>query len=376
MIEVTHPNEYSTIIQADVMDGLGTLASGSVHCTNSSLPYWGLRDYGLPPRIWRSVSYVPVAGTVPIVVPEMTCCLGLEPTPETFIGHLIDVFREVHRVLRDDGVLFVNLGDCFATGAGSVGECPGGGAQGDAWNGHRGSRGGSKKQRHTGAAVGPLIQPNRMPIGIPAGNLVGIPSRFAMAMQADGWILRQVITWAKVSPMPESIFGWRWVRCRIKVGSSERASDKKGDERTGQKPHGDRDGADFASQAKYSPCPGCSKCSPNDGWILRKGSWRPTTSSEPIFMFVKSYRYFCDGDGSKEDAVGGTPGNKTHKGKAAYESGDKHMRTKVGLCDMGPVENRNMRSVWSAGGRMFRLRDDLTPEQRQMVLGRLAGRVD
>jgi len=116
------------------------------------------------------------------------------------------VFREVRRVLKDDGTVWLNLGDCYATGAGKVGDCPGGGVQGDNWKGHRGSRGGSAKQPHTGAAIGPMTQPNRMPlVGLKPKDLVGIPWRVAFALQADGWWLRSDIVWAKKNCMPESV---------------------------------------------------------------------------------------------------------------------------------------------------------------------------
>jgi len=85
-------------------------------------------------------------------------------------------------------------------------ERPGGGEQGDAWNGHRGSRGGSAKQPHTGSAIGPMTQPNRMPQpGLKPKDLCGIPWRVAFALQSDGWWLRSDIVWSKPNPMPESV---------------------------------------------------------------------------------------------------------------------------------------------------------------------------
>lgn len=90
-------------------------------------------------------------------------------------------------MLRKDGTCWVNMGDCYATGAGAVGKCPGGGSQGTAW-------------------TGPVTQPNRMPqAGLKPKDLVGQPWRLAFALQADGWYLRQDIIWHKPSPMPESV---------------------------------------------------------------------------------------------------------------------------------------------------------------------------
>lgn len=115
--------------------------------------------------------------------------LGLEPTPEMWVANLVAVFEEVRRVLRDDGSLWLNLGDCYATGAGKVGESPGGGAQGEAW-----------KER------APMTAPNRMPIaGLKPKDLVGLPWRAAFALQAAGWYLRSDIIWSKPNPMPESV---------------------------------------------------------------------------------------------------------------------------------------------------------------------------
>ena len=151
------------LLIGDALTVLATLPAESVHCVVTSPPYWGLRDYG-------------VAGQV-----------GIEETPEAFVAVMVEIFREVRRVLRQDGTLWLNLGDSYATGAGKVGNHPGGGVQGDNWH-------------------GPTTQPNRMRIaGLKAKDLIGIPWRVAFALQADGWYLRQDIIWAKTNPMPESI---------------------------------------------------------------------------------------------------------------------------------------------------------------------------
>src|SRR5206468_8387430 len=108
--------------------------------------------------------------------------LGLEPNPDMFVQHLVLVFEEVRRVTRRDGTLWLNLGDSYGTGSGAVGERPGGGAQGDKWKGYRRGRNGHEgKHRYAdGTAVGPAIQPNRMPVpGLKPKDLVGIPWRVA-----------------------------------------------------------------------------------------------------------------------------------------------------------------------------------------------------
>jgi len=151
------------IIEGDAMGVLKTLDIESVQCVVTSPPYWGLRDYGHDGQ------------------------LGLEKAPEEYVKRMVAIFREVRRVLRIDGTCWVNMGDCYATGAGRVGACPGGGAQGNEWK-------------------GPTTQPNRMPIfGLKPKDLVGMPWRLAFALQADGWWLRSDIIWHKPNPMPESV---------------------------------------------------------------------------------------------------------------------------------------------------------------------------
>jgi DNA modification methylase len=163
--------------------------------------------------------------------------LGLEPTPELYIEHMVSIFQEVRRVLTNDGTLWLNMGDCYATGGGKVGEHPGGGEQGARWKGDvnqprdakrdyrgerlangrgdqpailrkktRATRDGTHAGKHTTiTAMGPMTQPNRMPIaGLKPKDLVMMPARLALALQADGWWLRRDIIWSKPNPMPES----------------------------------------------------------------------------------------------------------------------------------------------------------------------------
>jgi DNA modification methylase len=149
----------------DCRDLLRAMPDASAQCVVTSPPYFGLRDYGVGGQI------------------------GLEATPDAFVAQMVDVFREVRRVLKDDGVLFLNLGDSYATGGGKVGNCPGGGVQGEAW-----------KER------GVMTPANRMPLpGLKPKDLIGVPWRVAFALQADGWWLRQDIVWSKPNPMPESV---------------------------------------------------------------------------------------------------------------------------------------------------------------------------
>jgi DNA modification methylase len=185
------------IRQGDALTLLREMPAGSVRCVVTSPPYWGLRDYGIPPSTWPD---------------GWVGCLGLEPTPQLYVDHVVAVFREVRRALADDGTLWLNLGDSYATGAGKVGDCPGGGEQGDRWSGAA-SGGVLDRSGHEGkhgyattAGTGRTTQPNRMPLpGLKPKDLVGVPWRVAFALQADGWYLRSDIIWAKPNPMPESV---------------------------------------------------------------------------------------------------------------------------------------------------------------------------
>ncbi len=154
--------ERCRIIHADVLAGLRQLPNESVHCVITSPPYWGLRDYG-------------VSGQ-----------LGLEPAPEAHICAMLEVFREVWRVLRRDGTLFLNYGDCYA---GNVN----GRSAADTKLLSDDDRTFRDKPFGT---VGNGLKPK---------DLVGMPWRVALALQADGWYLRSASPWVKRSAMPESV---------------------------------------------------------------------------------------------------------------------------------------------------------------------------
>jgi DNA modification methylase len=151
------------VLQGDCREILATLPDCSVDCCVTSPPYWGLRDYGCAGQI------------------------GLEPTPELYVWHTVLIFREVRRVLREDGTLWLNLGDSYA---------------------NDGKRGGSTGGKHVAALHGATNcgrRKERGQTGLKPKDLVGIPWRVAFALQADGWYLRQDIIWSKPNPMPESV---------------------------------------------------------------------------------------------------------------------------------------------------------------------------
>lgn len=165
------------ILQGDCRERLKELADGSVHCCVTSPPYFGLRDYG-------------VAGQI-----------GLEPTPDEFVAQLVEVFREVRRVLRGDGTCWINLGDSYAGSWGNYGaKNRGKGKQREIANGsqaHQKAYDGLEGWRPpTAGNLGPGLKPK---------DLIGIPWMVAFALRADGWYLRQDIIWAKPNPMPESM---------------------------------------------------------------------------------------------------------------------------------------------------------------------------
>ena len=151
------------ILQGNCLETLSSLEEKSVNTCVTSPPYWGLRDYGTDDQ------------------------LGLEETPEKFVENLVNVFREVRRVLRDDGTVWLNLGDSYAGPKGN----------------NRGEGAGGGQER--GELLGFDNIKTKVPKGLKQKDLVGIPWRVAFALQADGWYLRQDIIWHKPNPMPESV---------------------------------------------------------------------------------------------------------------------------------------------------------------------------
>lgn len=178
-----------TIYQGDSRLILSQLEDESVHCSVTSPPYFSLRDYGAKPSEWPEVSYSPMPGLPEITIPAQSAALGLETTPEAYVGHLVLVFREVYRVLRDDGVLWLNLGDTYASG--EVGRHDS--VQGRQINGKPVTSKFATRQRRN------------LQTGIPRKNLLGIPFRVAFALQADGWYLRCDVLWQKKNGMRESV---------------------------------------------------------------------------------------------------------------------------------------------------------------------------
>jgi len=218
------------LLTGDCRDVLATLPAESVHCVVTSPPYWGLRDYGIPPTVWggdakcehvwrKEITSRPNAGGgKPMFsvhgggdstqrdgsqwakengrTSTSAFCRcgawrgahGLEPTIDLYCRNAVEVFRAVHRVLRPDGTLWLNLGDSY------------GAQKGNGFNTNAYTGGGNRVQRMQ-AEHGDI----NVKTGLKPKDLCGIPWRVAFALQADGWWLRQDIVWHKVNPMPESV---------------------------------------------------------------------------------------------------------------------------------------------------------------------------
>ena len=217
-----YQDEAITVYQGDVRQLLAELPESSVDCCVTSPPYWGLRDYGIPPQVWggdpgcrhdwnrmeggRGKEVLPFEDSAlrsPVsakdghraATEEGSFCsrcgawrghLGLEPTPDLYVEHMVDVFREVRRVLKPSGTLWLNLGDCYNAGTTA-------------------RRQPSLDRVGYWQAAGSMGDRRVKADGLKPKDLVGIPWRVALALQSDGWYLRADIVWAKPNPMPESI---------------------------------------------------------------------------------------------------------------------------------------------------------------------------
>jgi len=285
------------IITGDCRNALATLDARSVHTCVTSPPYFGLRDYGHAGQI------------------------GLEHTPDDFVAEIVAVFRDVRRVLRDDGTLWLNLGDSYA---GSWGAQSRRVTDSDdvSWHGSQ-----IKNHPKRASGTGSIRQP-----GLKAKDLMGIPWRVAFALQADGWYLRQDIIWSKPNPMPESVTD----RCT------------KAHEYMFLLSKGPR--YYFDAEAIAEPLAEASVQRLAQNVEAQTGSERVPGKTNGAMKAVGGRR-----------AVG----NKTHKGTSAYEAGDEKLRTKAGLVDFAERERakveagdligtRNKRSVWTVATQPFK----------------------
>lgn len=158
---IHYQDETITLHHGDALEVLRSMPDQDVDCIVTSPPYFGLRDYGVDGQI------------------------GAEASPAEFVAAMVAVFREARRVLADDGTLWLNLGDSYASDS--------------KWGGSTGGKHAASLHGSTGVGRGKRIT------GLPDKNLIGIPWRVAFALQDDGWILRNDIIWSKPNAMPESV---------------------------------------------------------------------------------------------------------------------------------------------------------------------------
>lgn len=211
---IYHETEHGTLYNGEVLDILRLLPDESVNCCVTSPPYWGLRDYGTAEWVGGdaecdhkhhyarndggrenvngfhgsssadsnkgAINYKDTCPKCGAIRKDQQ--LGLERTPEEYVARMVEIFREVRRVLRKDGTLWLNLGDSYNGSGGAGGDYNAGGIK-------------EGQPKYNGRNTGSL-KPK---------DLVGIPWRVAFALQADGWYLRQDIIWHKPNPMPESV---------------------------------------------------------------------------------------------------------------------------------------------------------------------------
>lgn len=288
------------IREGDVLERLAEMPESSVDCVVTSPPYFGLRDYGTAQwvggdpqcdhkqkRGTQGQSGQRADRTHTETVPYRSFCgkcgaerfdkqIGLEETPEQFVWALTDVFREVRRVLKPEGTLWVNIGDSYAANRGY--QVPDG------------------KYKDVGNA-----KASRVPDGLKPKDLIGIPWMLAFALRADGWYLRSEIIWHKVNPMPESVRD-RPTKAHEQIFLLSRSLHYWYDADAIK----ERGSAD--THARYA-----RGRSEDHKWA----DGGPGGQS-----IARSFEHM---------ATRHLPGNKTHKGVTAYENGDERHRTKAGL---------------------------------------------
>lgn len=271
-----------SVLVGDCRAILRSLPSESVQCCVTSPPYWGLRDYGHADQI------------------------GQEATPELFVQTMVEVFREVRRVLKDDGTCWLNLGDSYAAGKS--------GRTDDGTDSQTSTLGPNRCGLPNNSGAGNVIA-RKAPQGYKPKDLVGIPWMTALALRADGWYLRQDIIWAKPNPMPESV---------------------------------------------------TDRCTKSHEYIflLSKSErylWNREAMQERADKGAAGSEFHTGKTGEHQlgraSAKPRTSGNKSHKYVTAYDSSEtEEHRTKAGLMKVAdvPWESRNKRSVWSVATQPYK----------------------
>jgi DNA modification methylase len=239
----------------------------------TSPPYFGLRNYeGEQVVNWPEVAYQPVSGlSEKLVIDPWVGPLGAEPDIFQYIGHLVLVCREVARVLRPDGTFWFNIGDS-QSGSGGLGTTPG-----------ISNRQGTMPH-----------YPGRSVDFLEDGNAILVPFRVALALQADGWIVRRPCIWYKENPMPEPRKGWRWERPACPCVTERRE--------TFIREHMEEQGIDRhriyeKAGTAIEPDPDCEQCHGSGRYgehQFRPESWRHTASHEHVFHLIRKMGNYSD----------------------------------------------------------------------------------
>jgi DNA modification methylase len=373
------------VLEGHILSVLEQEPAGHYHVCVTSPPYWQLRAYGTEPQVWDAAedcqhewgaegrwyrggmmrpgdlakdtagSYVEARASYKQSSAGQYCArchawrgeLGQEPTPELYVAHLVACFRAVRRVLRDDGTLWVNLAGCYfndpggqnggqpALGAGSV-------LHGKQHDSMRISAKAMEANRENGRQ-----QRGRHPWLKPL-DWVDVPGLFARAMQQDGWLWRSDVTWVKPSALPESVSGTRWERCRVKAQEGRSPARNLKPERRRGAEHDPCPG--FPPAAEWADCPGCPRCAPTGGYVLRRGNGRPTKSTERILLFAKKPGYFFDAEAVRETEAESTA-ERAYLGKRDLSP---RQRERIALGFHGQSDSlqdfsrtgRNLRDFW------------------------------
>lgn len=246
------------IYHGDALEVLRGWPDERVDMCVTSPPYWGgIRDYNIEGQI------------------------GFEATPEAYIKKMVEIFREVRRVLRPWGTVFINMGDCHANEQRTT-------TKAHSIDGN--------EAKYGKAITGQRVRTKGHPV-IKDQELCGVPGHLVVALQADGWWRKSDIIWHKKAPMPESVCGWRWERHRVKVNGGKRRPAIQ-DRHRGSSAL--REGRHGAGVPEWKDCPGCSRCEKHDGLVLVKGAGRPNVAYDYIFLLAKSKSYFYDTEAAKE----------------------------------------------------------------------------
>jgi len=370
---MTYPDYIDRIICGNTLDSLRTLPDESVHCIVTSPPYWGLRDYGTPPQIWRNgkepcenhewveraertdetgyqrnrkgLNHAALASDgnertaearVNNIVKKSDTCLvcgswrghlGLEPTPELYVEHLVEIFREARRVLRDDGTLWLNLGDSYWGGKGQSAQ---------AWSTENTDRDTLEKPQHQITGKGETRPQDGKHSILKPKDLVGIPWRVAFALQADGWYLRSDIIWHKPNPMPESVRD-RPTKAHEYIFLMSKSQKYYYDYQAILEP------ANYDGRKKTF-MPGSPKY---------QNGFAPTNGSEQTLRAKGHERWSNKIVGRTEKKMEGTgyggDGTGLH-GHSGYYDGDGKLRMNV---DANGIPARNKRSVWTVTTKPF-----------------------